>query len=425
MAEFALYLLLSVLFLLLGYLVTVYSNAIYIDPDEIRTIFPDLSPRRRRQLEQFTANPRAFVQTAFPVRLSSAVALGIFSLLAAQRLADLVRVPRAVVLVVIITGFWMVAMLMFIYLPRRISLPRAKTGLVRFLPLMRVIYLVSSPVIRRLTAIAARRTGEQVSEEQKEDIVERAIESLAESAGIRSPIIEADEKEMIHQIFQLDVTEVEEIMVPRVNVVAIEQGTGLGRIQQVFQEHGYSRYPVYEETIDNVVGVLYVKDLLSLTDEKRSDFRLVDHMREPVRVGEHKKIDQLLAEFKLTKVHMAIVIDDFGGTAGLVTLEDILEEIVGEIEDEHDAESDRAIIRHADGAWEVSGAVSLEDLADELGIELQVQDFQTVGGMIYDLVGSVPVEGTVLSWRNYKMKVLAVSGQRIVKVMVVPPDSAR
>jgi CBS domain containing-hemolysin-like protein len=225
---------------------------------------------------------------------------------------------------------------------------------------------------------------------------------------------------MIHQIFQLDVTEVEEIMIPRINVIGIEAGASLADIRSLIEENGFSRYPVFEENIDRVIGILKVKDLLTLDTEKLSDFTLHDHIREPLRVGEHKKIDQLLADFKRTHTHMAIVMDEFGGTAGVVTLEDILEEIVGEIEDEHDTDKDRAVTRRGDGTLEVSGAFPLEDLARELGLEIRQEEFETVSGMIYDMVGSVPSEGTSMTWENCKIKVLEVEGQRIKRILVIP-----
>jgi CBS domain containing-hemolysin-like protein len=226
---------------------------------------------------------------------------------------------------------------------------------------------------------------------------------------------------MIQHIFQLDVTEVEEIMIPRVDVIGIEKNAELHQISEFVRRHGFSRYPVFEENIDNIIGIIYVKDLLLLNDQQRQQFNLTDHMREPLRVGEHKKIDQLLTDFKKTKTHMAIVMDEFGGTAGLATLEDILEEIVGEIEDEHDMQTEMVIRKLDNGALEVSGACPLVDLTQKLGLELQQEEFETVGGMIYDMVGSVPTEGTSLTWKSCKLKVLEVEGQRIIKILVIPP----
>jgi len=414
------YLALSILMYFLGYLVSVFSNAIYIDPEEIRTFFPELSEGRKRQLEKLITNPRAFMQVAFLVRITSAIGLGILALLVAHWIIALNLIPGVAIYIIVLMIFWVIAVAVFIYLPRRISPHRAKAKLIGFLPLISIIYTISAPITAQLGKISAGKKPREITEDEKDDIVERAIETLAESAGIPSPIIEEDEKEMIHQIFQLDVTEAEEIMIPRIDVIGIKSDATFEQVRELTLKHGFSRYPVYEDTIDNIIGIINVKDLLLLTDEKRKDFMLTEHMREPLRVGEHKKIDQLLADFKRTKTHMAIVLDEFGGTAGVVTLEDILEEIVGDIEDEHDPEQGQDIIRLPNGVLEVSGSCPLEDLAEELGLELQQEEFETVGGMIYDMVGSVPSENTSLSWGNCRLKVLEVEGQRIKKVAVVP-----
>jgi len=417
-----LYIIVSVLLLAAGYLFSVFSNAIYIDPDEIRTLFPALSVGRRAHLEEIISKPRAFMQVAFLVRISAAIALGVVALLMARQIADWRLVPAVGVYLATVGVCWILALICFIYLPRRVSPQEGKSRLLRFLPFVTGVYLISIPAIRLFTKISSRRTGREITEAEKDDIVERAIESLAESAGIESPIIEEDEKEMIHQIFQLDVTEVEEIMVPRIRVIGLEAETSWDQIREMVERYGFSRFPVYTETIDNVIGILNVKDLLILSETERRDFVLTDYIREPLRVGEHKKIDQLLAEFKRHKVHMAIVMDEFGGTAGLVTLEDILEEIVGEIEDEHDTEQKPHIIRQKNGSFEVSGACPLEDLAEELGIETGREEFETVGGLIYDLVGSVPTEGTWVSWEKCRIKVQQIEGQRIRKVLVIPGE---
>ncbi len=423
MIQLLLYILVSSVLLFLGYLVSVFSNAVYIDPDEVKEVFPETSDRRKKKLELFLSNPRAFFQIGLIVRISSSILLGAISILISLWVFDHFSVPKYAVYFVILTFFWILAALMFIYFPRRLTIEKATAKLVKFLPLMSLIYALLSPFLSTFSKFSHRGKVEEVSEEQKDDIVERAIETLAESAGINTPIIEEDEKEMIHQIFQLDVTEVEEIMVPRFRVTGIETDYSFEKIQEMVGELGYSRYPVFEESIDNIKGVLYVKDLLLLSDSQRKQFKLIDHIREPLIVGEHKKIDKLLAEFRKTKTHMAIVIDEFGGTSGLVTLEDILEEIVGEIEDEHDPEQAKDIQQLTNGALEVDGTYPLEELAEQLDIELEQDDFETVGGMIYDKVGSVPNEGTAITWEQCKIKVLEVDGQRIVRVLVIPPHA--
>jgi putative hemolysin len=294
------------------------------------------------------------------------------------------------------------------------------SGMIRLLPLVNLIYRLGLPIISALRRLPQRAGASEITEEQKDDIVERAIETLAESAGISTPLIEKDEKEMIHGIFQLDVTEVQEVMVPRVNIIALAASADSETVRDIVYKYGYSRYPVYEGTIDNIIGIVPVKDLLLLSQSERIDFRLDRHVRKPLRVGQHKKIDQLLSEFKKTKTHMAVVVDEFGGTAGLITLEDILEEIVGDIQDEHDFDFQEDIIRLPGGSLEVSGACSLEDLAQELDMELDQEEFETVAGLIYDLVGSIPAEGIALTWKNARLKVLKVEGQQIKRVLVTP-----
>lgn len=401
-----------------GYLVSVLANSIYIDPDEIETIFPTLSERRRHHLEKFTKSPRALFQLALIVRISASIVIGILSLALARELCIWDEIPQEVIYAVTLSLTWFITVLLIIYLPRRTPRERIKRRLVQFLPIISLMYSVGSPIIilfRR--AVPARR--EEISEENKDDIVERAIETLAETAGITGPIVEADEKEMIHQIFQLDVTEAEEIMVSRLDIIGFDEQANLDFISNTVQRYGFSRYPVYKENLDHIIGLLKVKDLLHLSDDERRNFRITNHVRDVLRISEHKKIDQVLADFKKTKTHMAIVIDEFGGTAGLVTLEDILEEIVGDIEDEDDNPHEIQITHLDNGNIEIAGSLSLDELAEELDIELDQDEFETVGGLIYDLAGSVPHEGDSFNWRNCRLRVMEMAGRRIMKILVI------
>lgn len=415
-----LYLIFSGLLLFIGYLVTVFSNAIYIDPDEVKTIFPQLSDRRRRQLENLLSNPRAFFRIGTIVRISSAMLLGLTGYIIAARQAVIFSLPIWILLSLIMIIVWGSAILCFIYFPRMVSMQTAKLRMVKFLPLINLIYILLTPVLNLMKRIPIAHNSEEVSEEDKDDIVERAIETLAESAGISEPIIEEDEKEMIHQIFQLDVTEVEAIMTPRIDIATLDSDATIEQIRAKVISLGFSRYPVITENVDNIIGILYIKDLLALNESQQKRLELKSSLREPLRVPENRKIDQLLAEFKKSRTHIAIVMDEFGGTAGLVTLEDILEEIVGEIEDEHDPDKQEEIVILADGTLETSGSCPLEDVAEKLGISINTDEFETVGGMIYDKIGTVPTEGTSLSWQNSRIRVLKVEGQRIIKVLITP-----
>lgn len=421
MLKLVLYFALTGLLLLIGYVVSVFSKIVFLDAQELANTFSDLSPRRKRQLERLTSHPRTLIQVAFTIRLTSALALGILSLAIAQRLTELWFVPTQATYAILFLMVLTVTLVLFLYFPRQVFSYQSQSGIIHFLPLITFLYCLTAPVVMPLGRFFDKKIPKLSSTDQRGEIVERAIETLAESAGVAGPIIEEDEKEMIHQIFQLDMTEVEEIMIPRVNIIALDKTAGLSVIRDTIRQFGYSRYPVYDGSIDQVVGIAAVKDLLLLTKEQIDSFQLTAHVRKSLRVGEHKKIDQLLAEFKKTRTHMAIVVDEFGGTAGLVTMEDILEEIVGDIQDEYDPGGAPEIVRLGNGQLEVTGSCPLRDLAEALDLDSMPEEFETVGGLVYDLVGSIPVEGAILTWQNHILKVLSVEGQRIRKILVIPP----
>ncbi|HUU45182.1 MAG TPA: hemolysin family protein [Acidobacteriota bacterium] len=257
---------------------------------------------------------------------------------------------------------------------------------------------------------AADRTAD------REDIVEHAIDTLAESAGMNEPVIEPDERKMIQGIIGMEDTEVREVMVPRVNIVAVEAHATVEDVRRLTAKSGHSRLPVYEDDLDSILGILYVKDLFC-AEQTGGTTDLAALARRAFVVPETKKVDALLEEFKRQKKHIAIVVDEFGGTAGLVTLEDILEEIVGEIEDEHDRNGS-AIEWISDGIMRAQGVVSLEEVADAFGIDLPGDEFETIGGLIYDRVGGIPRAGQSFTDYGLAFTVERVDGQRISRIRV-------
>jgi CBS domain containing-hemolysin-like protein len=226
---------------------------------------------------------------------------------------------------------------------------------------------------------------------------------------------------MIHGIVELGETEVKEIMLPRPDMICADQNSTLGQIRELVKKSGHSRIPIYKDNIDNITGIIHVKDLFLKEAQGEKITNLSPLARKAYFIPETKKIDELLREFKRDKNHMAIVVDEYGGTAGLVTLEDILEEIVGEIQDEYDMEVP-PIQKLEDGAYRVDAKVSIEDLSEELGTRIAQKGFETLGGFIYDLVGSVPEEGKVIEFKSpeigLKIVVEKVVGQRIKTVKV-------
>lgn len=249
--------------------------------------------------------------------------------------------------------------------------------------------------------------------------LEKSIEKLGlELPDIESPL-EKDEREMIHGVFELGETEVREIMVPRVQIVGIEVGSPLPDVIETIKRSGYSRFPLYEDSLDDIKGIIYAKDLLSVAVESKP-MDLAQIVRKAFFIPETKVVDELLRELKKKRLHIAIVVDEYGGTSGLVTMEDIIEEIVGEIEDEFDGEA--PILRISSGTYIVSGSVTVADLNDEIGLNFPEEEFETIGGLIYDLVGSLPEKGRAVEYHGVKFIVDQVQGQRILKVRLLIPD---
>ncbi|TFH65545.1 MAG: HlyC/CorC family transporter, partial [Candidatus Zixiibacteriota bacterium] len=283
--------------------------------------------------------------------------------------------------------------------------------------LLKAVIWLCSPLVSFLISQKEKLVDKKDLDEKKEEIVERAIEFLADSAGIDEPLMEQDVKRMIGNIFDFADSEVREVMVPRIEMVALDKGATLADVQKLLSDSGHSRYPVYDEDIDNIKGVLYVKDLFQKITLPDSDADLTTFARPVYFVPESKKLDSLLADFRSQKIHIAVVVDEYGGTAGLITLEDLLELIVGDIQDEHNVE-ESDVVQVSASEFIVSANLSMDDLSDKLNLKLEEKDFETVGGYIYDLVGSLPRVGQKVSVDGIDYVVEKVSGQRIDKVRI-------
>jgi len=234
--------------------------------------------------------------------------------------------------------------------------------------------------------------------------------------------LEHDEREMIQSIFDFRETAVREIMVPRIDMVALDAGCPVREAVRTIEECRHSRIPLYEGSVDHVTGLLYAKDLLPLVDGagmRDGDRRVGDLARPAYFVPESKRLDEVLAEFRSQRIHMAVVIDEYGGTAGIVTLEDVLEEIVGEIEDEFD-EQEQLFAWLDDRSLRVDPKINLEDLQDVLGIELPLgEGSETLAGLIYEAAGRVPAQGDRVAVAGLDVEVERVEDRRIMQVRLV------
>jgi len=323
--------------------------------------------------------------------------------------------PKMPTLIGSMIVIWFVHVMIGDVLPRRVAHAAPSPQLVSLrLTALSAIWQVFRPILLLTRWIATLRPSPKRSAE-RDDMVERAFDSLAESVGMDEPVIEAGEREMIRGIISLETTEVQEVMVPRVNIVAVPVDASIDDVRQRIVESGHSRLPVYDETLDTIIGILYIKDLFCA--EAEGDVSLSSLARRAFVVPETKRVDALLEEFKRMKTHIAIVVDEFGGTAGLVTMEDILEEIVGEIEDEHDTNRS-PIERIGPDLIRADGVVSLYDIAEVLGVDVPDEEFETIGGLIYDRVGGVPRIGQSVEEHGLKITIEKMDGQRIKRVSI-------
>ncbi len=232
-------------------------------------------------------------------------------------------------------------------------------------------------------------------------------------------VLEMEEREIINNVFQFGDMQAKEAMIQRLDMVAIDIEDSYDEIIELFKSEKLSRLPVYQESIDDIVGILNIKDIIFLSDEEIENFDIKDYVREAFFTYEFKKITQLLEEMKKEKTQMAIVVDEYGGTAGLLTIEDLVEVIVGDIDDEYDEEEEQ-IVTDADGSYIIEGQADLEDVEAKLGIEFECEDIDTLSGFMIYKLGKIPDDGEnfEVEYKGYIFRTLDVRGRMILKVKV-------
>jgi CBS domain containing-hemolysin-like protein len=257
-------------------------------------------------------------------------------------------------------------------------------------------------------------------------VTETEIRQMADAAA-EEAAIETEERELIHSIFEFGDTVVREVMRPRPDLVAVEADATVDEAITTAIEAGFSRIPAFEETIDNVLGLIFLKDLAARATAGEGNEPVRNCLRSAHFVPESKRVAELLRDMQKEKFHMAVVVDEYGGTAGVVTMEDLLEEIVGEITDEYDIEEPQ-LERLADGRLRAPGRTPIDDVNEELDADLPHEDWDTVGGLVFSTLGHVPAEGECVTVDGYEFCAERVQGRRIVSVLIkaLPqPDQAQ
>ena len=275
-----------------------------------------------------------------------------------------------------------------------------------FKPLVYIFTGISSFFVRILDGDPSEIRSFITQEELK------TIVGVSEEEGV----LEDVEKEMIFNVFDFAELQVKDIMVQRVDIVSIEQDASYDEVMEVIKNEQFSRIPIYNQTIDNIIGVLNIKDLATI-ENLREGFNLSNYMREPFYTFEFKRIKKLFSEMKKTRNHMAIVLDEYGGTVGVVTIEDLLEEIVGDIEDEYDEENHVKIIR--DNEYLVDGSLRLHDVSDLIGVDIDSEEFDSVGGLMIGDLGRMPEAQEEIIVNNIRFIAEEIEKNRIKKVRMI------
>jgi len=308
--------------------------------------------------------------------------------------------------------------------PKRLALQSAEGIAVRVAPFMARLSAIVNPMVALLTFSAniilrlLRQDKATKDSVTAEDIVYLARE------GMVSGTVETEEEEFINRVFRFSDRNIGSIMKPRTEIVAVEVGTPLSEVIETFMSYGYTRLPLYEDSLDNIVGVLYAKDLLRSRAPLERDENIDLHSiaRPPFFITEYQHVDDLLSTFRRKGIHMAIVIDEYSQVVGLVTLEDVLEELVGEIQDEYDEPEDKAIVKREDGSWLVDAMTDHELVRTAIGmpahIENERDDYHTLAGMLLDHMGRIPKVGDKITIGNFIFEVIDMDGRRIDKVLI-------
>ena len=321
-----------------------------------------------------------------------------------------------------------IAVLVSVAIPLAIARHGAELVIGVCLPVLGFVHIVMHPVVNLMHVIdraVGRAAGVQTERQEQEDLQEQILSAVAE--GQKEGAVDEQEREMIESIIELRDATTREVMTARADMVSLDIGSSLQEVKEVAEKTGHSRVPVYEQSLDRIVGVLYVRYLLQYVGRSDATFDIHTAMRPALFVPETKPLGDLLREFRLMKVHMAIVLDEYGGTAGLVTIEDVLEELVGEISDEHEPHEPAMLKRIDDRTWEADARVAITDANHALALNIvEDADYHTLGGYVSTAIGRIPEKGATLNTPAAKYIVIDAEPQRInrIRIELTSPESA-
>jgi len=415
------WLVLAVALLLVGLAAAAEIALAAVDRSALRRLL-EAGDRRAALLNTQMSDPAQFWLTVMLLKTLGGVAVGV-----AVGFMLLTHVDVAGVLIGIVLTWLALAAAQIVV--RSAVLRNPDSVALSLAPFLRILTALFSPMTFLLYRAGLRLSGETQEEADESIFMSEDGLRLLMQVNEEESEIQESEKQMIVSILEMNETVVREVMVPRIDMVTIEVNTDLRTALDIIIEAGHSRIPVYEGDVDVIVGVLYAKDLLKCFRDNRPDAPIRDLLRPAYFIPATKKISALLREMQQQRTHLAIIVDEYGGIAGLVTFEDMLEEIVGDIQDEYDTNEQVAYQPIGEHAYLVNSRLDLDTLADLLDLDLSEEEGDTVGGLIYSHLEHVPEPGEVVELGDWRFTVLSVDGRRINQVRVervAPPvaDSA-
>jgi CBS domain containing-hemolysin-like protein len=302
---------------------------------------------------------------------------------------------------------------------RMLALSDPERALRVTLPFITLLYYLMTPLVRPVTwtimrfrAMGRARRAASASEEEVEEEIEAFID-----AGRQEGILQADEGRLIRQVVEFHDAVVREAMTPRTELIAIPIGSTLAHARELFAREKHSRLPVYRDQLDNIEGIIALKELVARWGELPEDAPIQEIMRPAYFVPETKPVSELLKELQSRRLQLAVVVDEYGGTAGVVTIEDLLEQLVGEIQEEHEHE-ERPVVPQSDGTFVAQGSASVEDLESALGVEVPAKGFDTIAGLVYSALGRIPDIGETVDVSGLRLEVLKADTRRIERVRI-------
>jgi len=411
LVQIVLTLLVLLFFLLLSFLFSGFETGM-LSIDQIKLESEAKRNKKRLELLRFVRQPDKFLGTTLIGINIANVLLASISTVIVDQLSIFSFDARYTSLIV-----GTIVLLFGEIVPKALFRDKADTLVPRLFPILQFFYFLMKPLVAMVTWLnkALRKLlkledGDQYDYLTKDDL--SFLLTQTEGEGISAP-----QMEMIEDALDFTELEARNVMIPRTDIIAIPETATIQEVIEIAKEEGFTRYPVYRNNIDDIVGVLIIYDILK--KDCTFDMQAGDIIHEPLFAPENTDIDVLLKEMQSKRRSMAIIVDSYGGTAGIITMEDILEEIVGDIEDEYDVdEEDDDVQQVSPNTWLAAADVEIDRLADDYGIELPEGDYETVAGLILDRLERIPHQGQVVTIGDYRIQVLQASTKKIVKVKI-------